>query len=298
MTVSTRRAFTLIELLVVIAIIAILAAILFPVFAQAREKARQATSTSNLKQAGTGVMMYVQDYDETFPIAFPNNNAGNNIYTSPPALRPPATLARQAHVMNSIQPYIKNYQLYSNPSSMIWSINPVANNPLIHYTFNGLLNTYPQAGVAQSASVIMFWSGMVKNQLTGYAVASPVMPCQSPQFTNGVASPCVYQPCVRGANGFCASCGTGNGASSYPILFTGMTNYNAWVHGQGDVYAYADGHVKYKPQRRGVVNTAWASVDETNGNVVTNGSYSYYWDGACHAYLFRPDYQPGVNNEP
>jgi prepilin-type N-terminal cleavage/methylation domain-containing protein/prepilin-type processing-associated H-X9-DG protein len=59
--------FTLIELLVVIAIIAILAAILFPVFAQAREKARQTTCTSNLKQIGLALLMYVQDYDETFP---------------------------------------------------------------------------------------------------------------------------------------------------------------------------------------------------------------------------------------
>jgi prepilin-type N-terminal cleavage/methylation domain-containing protein/prepilin-type processing-associated H-X9-DG protein len=60
-----RKAFTLIELLVVIAIIAILAAILFPVFAQAREKARQASCLSNQKQMGNAVMMYVQDYDET-----------------------------------------------------------------------------------------------------------------------------------------------------------------------------------------------------------------------------------------
>jgi prepilin-type N-terminal cleavage/methylation domain-containing protein len=64
-----RRGFTLIELLVVIAIIAILAAILFPVFAQAREAARKTSCTSNLKQAGTAVLMYVQDYDETFPIS-------------------------------------------------------------------------------------------------------------------------------------------------------------------------------------------------------------------------------------
>lgn len=64
---SQRSGFTLIELLVVIAIIAILAAILFPVFAQAREKARQATCLSNGKQIGLGFMMYVQDYDETYP---------------------------------------------------------------------------------------------------------------------------------------------------------------------------------------------------------------------------------------
>jgi prepilin-type N-terminal cleavage/methylation domain-containing protein/prepilin-type processing-associated H-X9-DG protein len=64
----TQRGFTLIELLVVIAIIAILAAILFPVFAQAREKARQATCVSNLKQIGTATLMYAQDYDETYPM--------------------------------------------------------------------------------------------------------------------------------------------------------------------------------------------------------------------------------------
>jgi prepilin-type N-terminal cleavage/methylation domain-containing protein/prepilin-type processing-associated H-X9-DG protein len=63
-----HRGFTLIELLVVIAIIAILAAILFPVFAQAREKARQTSCLSNLKQVALGVMMYSQDYDETYPL--------------------------------------------------------------------------------------------------------------------------------------------------------------------------------------------------------------------------------------
>jgi prepilin-type N-terminal cleavage/methylation domain-containing protein len=62
-----RRGFTLIELLVVIAIIAILAAILFPVFAKAREKARQTSCLSNMKQLGLGMLMYAQDYDETFP---------------------------------------------------------------------------------------------------------------------------------------------------------------------------------------------------------------------------------------
>ena len=64
---SASRGFTLIELLVVIAIIAILAAILFPVFAQAREAARKTQCLSNTKQIGTAYMMYLQDFDETFP---------------------------------------------------------------------------------------------------------------------------------------------------------------------------------------------------------------------------------------
>lgn len=65
-----RKAFTLIELLVVIAIIAILAAILFPVFARARENARRSSCLSNLKQIGLGAMMYIQDYDERYPQAY------------------------------------------------------------------------------------------------------------------------------------------------------------------------------------------------------------------------------------
>ncbi len=66
-TKPVRKGFTLIELLVVIAIIAILAAILFPVFARAREKARQTTCISNQRQIATSILMYTQDHEETFP---------------------------------------------------------------------------------------------------------------------------------------------------------------------------------------------------------------------------------------
>ncbi|NUQ01544.1 MAG: DUF1559 domain-containing protein [Armatimonadetes bacterium] len=93
---ATRPAFTLIELLVVIAIIAILAAILFPVFAKAREKARQSSCQSNLKQIGVGVLQYVQDYDETFPMYAPAGYAYNwegacePYFKSPQILRCPS----------------------------------------------------------------------------------------------------------------------------------------------------------------------------------------------------------------
>jgi prepilin-type N-terminal cleavage/methylation domain-containing protein/prepilin-type processing-associated H-X9-DG protein len=86
-----KRAFTLIELLVVIAIIAILAAILFPVFAQARERARMSACLSNMRQIGSALMMYAQDYDETLPyIRFhcPGGAKGSHCYTWKNATRP------------------------------------------------------------------------------------------------------------------------------------------------------------------------------------------------------------------
>ena len=104
-----KRGFTLIELLVVIAIIAILAAILFPVFARAREKARQTSCLSNAKQLVLGTMMYVQDYDEKF---FDDGY----IPGSPFACGPPCY--NQCWWRFKVQPYVKNFQMMSCPSGM------------------------------------------------------------------------------------------------------------------------------------------------------------------------------------
>ena len=94
-----KKGFTLIELLVVIAIIAILAAILFPVFAQAREKARQTSCLSNLKNIGTAIMLYVDDNHETYPLTYSTD-------ANYPKCHFPA-------ILNS---YVKNYAVWYCPS--------------------------------------------------------------------------------------------------------------------------------------------------------------------------------------
>ena len=118
---NTRRAFTLIELLVVIAIIAILAAILFPVFAQARAAARQAACISNVKQVGLGALMYAQDYDETYPRMDNNGSCGyGQNPCSPPdwadmTLDPGGIQASKIGFFGVIQPYLKNYKIGECP---------------------------------------------------------------------------------------------------------------------------------------------------------------------------------------
>lgn len=115
-----KRGFTLIELLVVIAIIAILAAILFPVFARAREKARQASCLSNVKQIVLGGLMYAQDYDERFPSGRVCNWASGGPY---------------GNHMQALMPYVKNFQMFECPSLLAWTLNDCFIQP--PYTWTG-----------------------------------------------------------------------------------------------------------------------------------------------------------------
>jgi len=156
-----RRGFTLIELLVVIAIIAILAAILFPVFAKAREKARQSSCLSNIKQLSLGMLQYVQDYDEMFmQCRFPN---GQDNVPSPMdgSLISPTW-------SEVIYPYVKNSQVYRCPSDSarpttfgaagtnrghVWSYG--RNMGYFNGTKANISNPYPMASFQAPSETIM-----------------------------------------------------------------------------------------------------------------------------------------------
>jgi len=105
-----QKGFTLIELLVVIAIISILAAILFPVFARARENGRRASCQSNLKQITLGMFQYTQDYDEKFPLMYASGSAVTVPTTSTVSSSMPFGWA------DTIQPYLKSTQIFQCPS--------------------------------------------------------------------------------------------------------------------------------------------------------------------------------------
>ena len=142
-----RSAFTLIELLVVIAIIAILAAILFPVFAQAREKARATSCLSNEKQVSLALLMYVQDYDEQFPSGTRYNANTNNTY------------AIGLGWAGACEPYIKSVQIFKCPDDSTGALVATSTYPEldpVSYSYNYNVATHTaDAALAAPASTVL-----------------------------------------------------------------------------------------------------------------------------------------------
>jgi prepilin-type N-terminal cleavage/methylation domain-containing protein len=223
MTRKSRLGFTLIELLVVIAIIAILAAILFPVFAQARERARAISCISNTKQLGLAEMMYLQDYDETFwSNPWPGN--GQNGIVNP---------ANNGTTFWSdlLQPYIKNTGVFSCPS----------NADVLFDTANYIPPATPQGSKNYYRVAYGFGEkGVHGDQDRGpYSLAELQKPAQVALLGDAVTAwnflNCQADPDKA----------KGVGTYYFTRGINGWSLYGKPRHFDGINFTYADGHSKY-----------------------------------------------------
>jgi len=312
-----KKAFTLIELLVVIAIIAILAAILFPVFAQAKVAAKKAATLSNLKQLGTAFNIYTADNDDVLPLAHSIRANGTHrwstVHPTPngsiaSGWDDPLIMSQVANQWaSSMYPYMKNWDILTSTSQNQVSIpGEVFTNTVkaiaVGSTFNGFLHTYSMTSVNSPSVVPLIWSGTGNTALIGRSASNPALTCTS-------TGPCVFNPggppqAGLAAGNMSAFFGYGN--------YTG--GYHVWTFGNnhtsgGVVFARVDSSAKY--QRVGIaldpnVNVAadkdpyalvrttpiegqrwayWATNDNQCGNLTdgnTTGGYQY----VC---FFRPD---------
>jgi len=199
------QGFTLIELLVVIAIISLLAAILFPVFARARENARRASCMSNLKQIGLGMMMYVQDYDERYAPSIMGSFRVTSSYTTGAACtgKPCAIYQVSDGVypgnfwswMDSLYPYTKSVQIYQCPSQ--------PSDTTSSYGYNAYINQETISNVPVSMSAISRPADIVMFLDDHYAYNTYAYP-YSPNggwkaYTWGLGSP-YFAPHFDGTN--------------------------------------------------------------------------------------------------
>jgi prepilin-type N-terminal cleavage/methylation domain-containing protein len=252
--ISRRRAFTLIELLVVIAIIAILAAILFPVFAQAKEAAKKTTTLSNFKQTATAFVLYAGDYDDLLPLAYSPDEAANAVrwnfvISIPNGWRPdspwccePRKSQDGLHWSNSIQPYSKNYDMYEasghkefqragTPYST--AVFPYKDASL---SFNGLLHSWSMTAVAQPSRLTLVWQGVGNVQYQGLTISNPALRCDGtgPCRFNATGVPQPGSTTTSGSGWFWVTGAVGD-----------QNRASAWSYNQGSHFVYSDTSAKF-----------------------------------------------------
>jgi len=300
-----KKAFTLIELLVVIAIIAILAAILFPVFAQAKEAAKKTTYIANMKQTGTASQIYMADVDDLFPLAYmvrPEDQSwATGIVTPTPAnvvnLAPWNTVDRiaasGAFWANSMQPYMKNYNMLEMPGA------PQLQTPGDVFTagvspakmgivMNGYLNGYNATAVVNNSVVPAFWH-IQKLNYVGRGISSPALNCPG----TGVTPSCTFNP------GGDPSAGSGGVTTQYIVY--DFTN-TVWQYGgRRAVVSRTDSSSKSVPcgTAVGPAFVGWSGkLQDPYASVLATGAPDGLWDcdatfddqqaGSYWCY-FRPD---------
>lgn len=166
--------FTLIELLVVIAIIGILAAMLFPVFAQAREKARAIVCISNVSQLGKAMAMYWMDNDSNSPIQEHLYIEGGCPFWMDAAYGVPNWhAAPYANWASAIFPYVRSVEVYRCSSQRGWTQNSDTTQPGLSYIYNGFAAGRSDAAAQNPSQTVLLWD---YRYLTSYAVVNPAPP--------------------------------------------------------------------------------------------------------------------------
>jgi prepilin-type N-terminal cleavage/methylation domain-containing protein len=245
-----RRGFTLIELLVVIAIIAILAAILFPVFAQARERARMTQCLSNQKQIGLGILQYVGDNDDTYPLyselsgpgGTPRYAAGTVASQNQPATTSPSTPAEMFHTADTVYdgfmytwmdatfPYTKSLQVYLCPSRPFPWVRPS----------DSAKRYWPQIGY--NGVIAGVWNNRQASKMSAIKGASSKIL---------MAHTKVWAYIMVNAGDYEAWAADGAGselASTNPDISQRVKP--VWVHNDGQVFLFADGHSKWASRKK------------------------------------------------
>jgi prepilin-type N-terminal cleavage/methylation domain-containing protein/prepilin-type processing-associated H-X9-DG protein len=236
-TAGKSRGFTLIELLVVIAIIAILAAILFPVFAQAREKARAVSCLSNVKQMGLAVRMYVQDYDERYPFAA-NLESG-------------FADKDKWYGLDKLQPYVKNWGIFQCPSMPKFT----QYNQLCAYSWNIHLGYfwYPPGGA------YTFYQGASDAQIVYPAQTAAINDAKPAWFYYDKLYGSIYGEYYAFINGTSAMYDVAR------FLIADPSQWNTvFIHHGGINIAYCDGHAKWNNGKYLVTYAGYMQWDLTN----------------------------------